>query len=150
MQQGIQPIDPELKPPSTPRTETVDVTHDIHVVNCQKVIISCHHTLLALSVILPSIERDIDTNLQAGRIKAFKQNWALLTQDPWVLQTVQGFHLPLVAQPVQTTVTSQMHFPPDQQGLISMEVETMLEKQAISAVQPNKDNFISQLFVIPE
>ena len=125
------------------------MTHGMHVVNCQKVIISCHHTL-DLKVILPSIERDIDTNLQAGRIKAFKQNWALLTQDPWVLQTVQGFHLPLVAQPVQTTVPSQMHFPPDQQSLISVEVEAMLEKQAVSVVQPNKDSFISQLFVIPK
>ena len=86
------------------------MTHGMHVVNCHKVI-SGHHTL-DLKVILPSIERDIDTNLQTGRIKAFKQNWALLTQDPWVLQTVQGFHLPLVAQPVQTTVPSQMHFPP--------------------------------------
>ena len=60
----------------------------------------CHHTL-SLSVILPSIKRGIVTSLHAGRIKEFKENWALLTQDPWVLQTVQGFQLPLIGQPVQ-------------------------------------------------
>ena len=67
-----------------------------------------------------------------------------------MIQTVQGFHLPLVAQPVQSSIPSQMHFPPKQQSLISMEVEGMLEKQAISVVQPNKDSFISQIFVIPK
>ena len=65
------------------------MTNDMHVVNCQKVIISCHHTL-DLKVILPSIERDIDTNLQARRIKAFKQNWALFTDSSRVPLTPSG------------------------------------------------------------
>ena len=43
-----------------------------------------------------------------------------------------------------------MHFPPEQQSLISMEVEGMLEKQAISVVQPDKNSFLSQIFVIPK
>lgn len=81
-----------------------------------------------------------------GRITLRSDN--LFLQTPWVtsmvsvlgclrlgclssgssIQTVQGFYLPLVTHPVQTTVPSQMHFPLEQQGLLSMEVEVMLEK----------------------
>ena len=65
--------------------------------------IICHHTL-NLSVVLPSIKRGIVTSIHAGQIKEFKENWALLTQDPWVLQTVQWFQLPLIGQLVQTLI----------------------------------------------
>ena len=41
--------------------------------------------------------------MHAGRIKEFKENWAQLTQDTWVLQMVQGFQLPFIGQPVQTS-----------------------------------------------
>jgi len=88
--------------------------------------------------------------LQAGHIKAFKDNWSVLTQDPWVLQTVQGYMLPLVTQPVQSITPPQMQFPSDQQLLISSEVESMLAKQAITPVQPSQGNFIAQIFVVEE
>ena len=123
------------------------LTHTI--VNCQNVIISCHLTL-DLNVALPSIKRGILTGLHAGRIKEFKENWALLTQDPWVLQTVQGFQLPLVAQPLQVTVPPQMQFALEQKNLISVEVQTMLEKQAITVVQPGQEGFISRMFLVPK
>ena len=103
-----QPTSPQ---PHRKQSRTKEqLTHTI--VNCQNVIISCHLTL-DLNVALPSIKRGIltslhVTSLHAGRIKEFKENWPLLTQDPWVLQTVQGFQLPLVAQPVQVTVPPQM------------------------------------------
>jgi len=45
--QRIRPLSSELKPPNCkqPRKETIDVTHGITLVNCQKAIISCHHIL---------------------------------------------------------------------------------------------------------
>ena len=30
-----------------------------------------------------------------GRLAQFVRNWRYLTTDPWVLETVQGYHLPL-------------------------------------------------------
>ena len=52
--------------------------------------------------------RGIVTSLHAGRIKEFIESWALITQDPWVLQTVQGFQLPLVGHPTQATAPPQL------------------------------------------
>ena len=118
-------------------------------VNCQKEIINCHHTL-SLSVILPSIKREIVTSLHAGRIKEFIENWALITQDPWVLQTVQGFQLPLVGQPTQATAPPQLQLSLAQQDLVSTEVQAMIEKRAISGVQPDQRGFVSQIFLVPK
>ena len=118
-------------------------------VNCQKEIINCHHTL-SLSVILPSIKREIVTSLHVGRIKEFIENWALITQDPWVLQTVQGFQLPLVGQPTQATAPPQLQLSLEQQDLVSTEVQAIIEKRAISGVRPDQRGFVSQIFLVPK
>ena len=105
---------------------------------------------MSLSVILPSIKREIVTSLHAGRIKEFIENWALITQDPWVLQTVQGFQLPLVGQPTQATAPPQLQLSLEQQDLVSTEVQAMIEKRAISGVQPDQRGFVSQIFLVPK
>lgn len=114
-----KPDRPIIQPPRTEQSRTTDLELTPNVVNCPKEIIICHH-ILSLSVALPSIKRGIVTNLHAGRIKEFKENWAILTQDPWVLQTVQGFQLPLLGQPVQTAVPSQLQLSLVQQELVSI------------------------------
>ena len=101
-------------------------------------------------MVLPSVKREIKTNLHAGRIKEFRENWALLTQDPWVLQTVQGFQLPLASQPVQTSVPPQLQQSLAQQELVSIEIQVMLGKQAIRVVQPGQRGFVSQIFLVPK
>ena len=101
-------------------------------------------------MVLPSIKREIKTNLHAGRIKEFKENWVLLTQDPWVLQTVQGFQLPLASQPVQTSVPPQLQLSLVQQELVSIEIQAMLGKQAIRVVQPDQRGFVSQILLVPK
>ena len=101
-------------------------------------------------MVLPSVKREIKTNLHAGHIKEFKENWALLTQDPWVLQTVQGFQLPLASQPVQTSVPPQLQLSLAQQELVSIEIQAMLGKQAIRVVQPDQRGFVSQIFLVPK
>lgn len=33
--------------------------------------------------------------LVGGRVKHFHQNWKVNTQDPWILQSIEGIKLPL-------------------------------------------------------
>ena len=75
---------------------------------------------------LPSIKRGISTTVHVGRISQFIQNWMLITQDPWVLQTVQVFQLPLVENPVQNHVPQEMNFSLDQERLVGEEVEKLI------------------------
>ena len=74
----------------------------------------------------------------------------MLTQDPWVLQTVQGFQLPFIGQPVQISAPPQLQMSLEQQDLASTEIQTMVEKQAITVVQPDQRGFVSQIFLVPK
>lgn len=40
-----------------------------------------------------------------GRLALFAHNWQCLTRDPWVLETVRGYHLPLNQWPQHITQT---------------------------------------------
>ena len=109
----------------------------------------CHRTL-SLSVVLPSVQRDIVTSLHAGRVKEFIKNCAILTQDSWVLQTVQRFQLPLASIPSQVSSPPQMHLSVEQQGLVSIEIQSMLEKGAIRVIHQHQREFVSQIFLVPK
>ena len=61
------------------------------------------HKASMLGKWLPSIKRDIVVLLHVGCIKSFIENWSLIAQDPWILQAFQGFQLPLVDCPSQTS-----------------------------------------------
>ena len=39
-----------------------------------------------------------------GRIALVKENWEMITQDPWVLLNSMGHELELLSNPVQTKV----------------------------------------------
>ena len=86
--------------------------------------------------------------LASSAHKSLQGQLGSVNTRPLVLQTVQGYQLPLVAQLVQSIVPPQMQFPLNQQMVISSEVEYMLEKQAITAVQLSKGNFIPQISVV--
>ena len=99
---------------------------------------------------LPSIKRGLSTIVHAGRISQFIQNWELITQDAWVLQAVRGFKLPLVGNPEQQQVPQEMHFPVEQEKLVTKEVAGLVQKGAISPVKTIQGEFISQLFTVPK
>ena len=88
--------------------------------------------------------------MHAGR--NFIQNWThnFITQDQWVLQTVQGFCLPFTTSPVQPVAPAEMHFPKEQEELISAEVQTLVQKRALCLMKDHQVGFVSQLFLVPK
>ena len=82
-----------------------------------------------IDTILPFIEKGITAPMHAGRIQYFIRNWAHITQDQWVLQ---GFCLPFTTIPVQSVAPAEMHFPKEQEELISAEVQTLVQKRAVA------------------
>ena len=95
-------------------------------------------------------QRDITVPLHVGRIKGFIEKWSLINQDPWVLQVVQGFQLPLEDLPTQTITPPELKFPVDQTKPITTEVQELLSKGAISWVQGYAGGFIFQIFIVPK
>ena len=48
--------------------------------------------------------------LIAGRLSLFTPNWRVITQDPWVLNCIQGYTIDLVDEPHQTHPPAELRF----------------------------------------
>ena len=67
---------------------------------------------------------------QAGQLGHFISKWMMITQDPWVLQTIQGHHIELMNPPVQHSSPGMPSLSPSQQKELDQEMEELLSKQA--------------------
>ena len=86
----------------------------------------------------------------AGRVQVCSQNWAQITMDPWILDTVQGYQLELESTPAQRSPPPGLHLSPQECNLVEKEIEKLIQKGAVSPVDPVQDQFISQIFVVPK
>ena len=84
----------------------------------------------------------------AGRLKFFYSNWAKLTQDPNILNIVQGFETPFLENPVQEKSPNPPVLNQEQSKLITEELREMLLKGAIQSVSLCKDQYPSNLFLV--
>ena len=68
--------------------------------------------------------------------KLYLPVWKRMTQDPWVLQVVQGYQLELLSTLVQQGIHSP-RVPLAQQTVLDQEVQSLLDKRAVHRVQNN-------------
>ena len=66
--------------------------------------------------------RELHPRTVAGRLQFFAQNWQIITQDPWVRQTIQGYEIELLSHPQQTSLFPPILSPP-QTSLVQEEGE---------------------------
>ena len=85
---------------------------------------------------------------QAGKLQYFIHKWEHLTQDPWILDTIQGYRIPFREQPPVKQIPSFV-FTEMERIAISTEIEKLLEKEAISPAETT-DGFISNVFLVPK
>ena len=83
----------------------------------------------------------------------FAGSWAhpvlqrkLHTSDPWILHVVEGYQLDLIETPYQRRCPAKVQL---KESMISEEVESLCRKQAKKAVLAQKDQFLSQIFLVP-
>jgi len=85
----------------------------------------------------------------AGRMQFFSQNWQHITQDPWVLQTIQGYEIELLDLPWQSIIPSPPVLSPTQTYLVVEEIRNLLQKGAILEVPFNSNvGFYSNLILV--
>uniref|UniRef100_H3A6A3 ribonuclease H n=1 Tax=Latimeria chalumnae TaxID=7897 RepID=H3A6A3_LATCH len=78
-------------------------------------------------------------------------NWAKITRDPWVLDTIQGYRLEFLSRPVQDTWPPEAKFSLDKEALIRQELNTLVQKQVISPSNPEvTPGFVSSIFLVPK
>ena len=89
--------------------------------------------------------------VQAGRLQHFVGNWERMTRDRWVLNTVRGYHIEFIEEPVQVHKPFAPHFSRNQSQLIRTEVHQLLEKGAVVEIQHcPQEGFHSTLFLVPK
>ena len=75
-------------------------------------------------------------------------NWAKLTQDQWILSTIQGYHLPLVSWPHRWLLSSRLD--DSKPSALQTEVQKLIEKGAAVRVQPSQVHVSSPMFIVPK
>ena len=82
------------------------------------------------------------------RVLYHQQNWGVLTQDNWVLQTVQGYLIDLTHTPHQSHIPPPIDLSQEKHALVTQEVQKLLSKGAIVESIPFSMSFISQIFLV--
>ena len=92
----------------------------------------------------------VNPALLAGRLGHFLPNWRRITNDPTILEMIQGYKLEFTSTPVQSTVRRPLQFSCSETAKIDLEISALLEKEALHVVKPVSDQFISNLFLVPK
>ena len=106
-------------------------------------------TGMFLEICQHSIPQDLP---QTARLKFFLPSWERITQDPWVLEVIQGYKIELVTPPVQQSLPPVAKLSLTQEAVLEQEVNKLLVKQAIHPIHPSNQEvgFISSMFVVPK
>ena len=83
------------------------------------------------------VQSPTDNPQVAGRISHFATNWKSITEDQWVLRTVQGFLIPFREEPRQMHLTQPCRYSEDQMNLLREEVTSLVRKGAVVTVDPS-------------
>ncbi len=86
----------------------------------------------------------------AGRVRFCTSNWAQITSDQWVLQTVQGYRLDLLCTPVQRRVPNSLKTSTQECESIDEEVTKLMQKAAVRQVEATEGQFLSRVFLVPK
>ena len=70
-----------------------------------------------------------------GRLKYFTSTWEKITQDPWVLQVVQGYQIEFMKPPVQLVPARMPSLTPTLETVLDQEVQELLNKEAVHLVK---------------
>ena len=102
-----------------------------------------------LEICQHSIPQDLP---QTARLKFFLPSWERITQDPWVLEVIQGYKIELVTPPVQQSLPPVAKLSLTQEAVLEQEVNKLLVKQAIHPIHPSDQEvgFISLCLWCPK
>ena len=76
--------------------------------------------------------------------------WKALTNDQWILSTIQGYVIEFEFEPFQLKLPNQIKFTSEEEKLVDKEVSSLLSEGAIVPSVPEPQQFISNIFLVPK
>ena len=129
-------------PPSDLTTKKAVFSTDLGQISQTETLHTIPETNINRSVkVLPALP-------QAGKLQHFVQVWEQLTQDPWILETIQGYRIPFQKQPPSRQIPVYA-FSSLEGKAISTEIEKLLRKHSISLAVAD-DRFVNNIFLVPK
>ena len=85
-----------------------------------------------------------------ARVATFASNWLMITDDPWVIETVSnGLRLDFLSAPFQSSFPKSVAMSEDMKTVCDLEVKNLIAKNAITEITGNgSDGFISSFFCV--
>ena len=89
-----------------------------------------------------------------GHLAKCIHHWSNITKDPWILNTIHGFHINFSRTPPLTHSPPLLQDPSmtkEQAMILSEEIHSLLKKSAITCLPPQPGpGFYSNVFVVPK
>jgi len=108
------------------------------------------HTVIQALLDLQLVHIRSDNNPIAERLKHFLQNWEKITSDHTILKNIQGVELNFSSIPHQQGSPPNQNMSQEYTSLMTAQIQEMLEKGVIKPVSNCKNQFISNLFLVPK
>ena len=84
----------------------------------------------------------------AGQFQIFLQDREKLTSDSLILNTVQRFQIPFLAEPLQVASPHVILMNSEQTILVDQEIQEMLRKRAIKPAHSSQKQFLSPILLV--
>ena len=84
----------------------------------------------------------------AGRLQYFNRNWEVISQDQWVLDSIQNFRIPFRERPIQGKAPNPLSYTQTELTLLEEEIQNLLEKKAIEKIAWGQQQFVSNMFLV--
>ena len=76
--------------------------------------------------------------------------WKTFSVDPWVLETVQGYHIKFDSIPFQSQFPKEIQFQEEERKIVDIEIAELVRKGAIVESSSERGQYISNIFVVPK
>ena len=96
---------------------------------------------------------EYDPTLIGGRLSLFANQWATISRDPWILDTIKfGLRIEFWESPVQSSPPRQITMSTPMAETCDEEVRDLIKKGAIRELdfQNSNGGFVSSIFVVPK
>ena len=108
-------------------------------------------TGLSLESDVTSRLKNTPDNFMGGKLAQHIEEWEKLTSDRWVLDTIQGYEIPLESVPEQNFLPGPYRLNYDEQKALDAEIEKFIEMNIVEECTAfEADSFYGNLFTRPK
>jgi len=86
----------------------------------------------------------------AGRLRFYLSEWRCITNDEFVLSTIEGYKIPFITLPSQSCEPVQPEFSDIENLHIDKCITKLKQIGAIVSVKPDRIQFVSKIFAVPK